>query len=803
MPRGVDRQGIFRDGAHRLIANRREAGALRRQERGVLNELQSLGTVRRLRHPALPSVALRALLGSVAFGCALTGASASAQTSASSPQAEAPPPIDPDAPLPPLAPIGDDPFGDLDPNAPLAELPAVPGLPEVAWPDPAAPIPPLQPLTPPQLANEGAVSNLPGSAEDPLVAQLPPPVDGSRAAEAGEVVPIPPAVKLAPPSDAPTLDADETQTAVAPIGETRRYSVAVQGFADLPEEDWLEERFDELSALRAADGDSANGAQINRRLREDIELATQLLRNAGYYDAEVAAEVRRSGDRWQIVLNSEAGRQYIYREVTVAGLDAAGEAESSRLRPAFGNPIGDPIAVGDPIDADILIGSQKNLRYEMRETGYPFAEIGEETVVVDHETFDGTLNQPVTPGARLRFGEIIADDGGLLGSRHLQQIARFSPGEWYRASSVEDLRRALIATGLVSSVEIAPRAAIDGETVNLNVGITPGPQRTLAGLLGYSTGQGLRAEASWEHRNLFPPEGALILRGIIGTREQLASVTFRRNNWRERDRVLTAQALVSNIESDAFTAQAIHLSGRIERPSTLIYQKIWSWAVGAEVLGTDELAFVPALNGEAKRRYVIAGAFGLVSYDRSNSLLDPTRGFRLTARLAPEISFLQGTFGYVRGQLDGTYYRPINDRIVLAGRARVAGIVGASRDDIAPSRRLYAGGGGSVRGYGYQRIGPLAPNGRPIGGTSLIEVAAEARIRAFGNFSIVPFIDAGNVYPTALPSFSDLGEMRFGAGIGVRYATNFGPIRVDLGTPLNPRPGDSRIAVYVSLGQAF
>ena len=293
------------------------------------------------------------------------------------------------------------------------------------------------------------------------------------------------------------------------------------------------------------------------------------------------------------------------------------------------------------------------------------------------------------------------------------------------------------------------------------------------------------------------------MRGIIGTREQLASVTFRRNNWLERDRVLTAQALVSNIESDAFSAQTIHLQGRVERPSTLIYQKVWSWAAGAEVLGTDELAFVPALNAEAKRRYVIGGLFGLLSYDRSNNLLDPTRGFRLTGRIAPEISFLQGTFAYARGQLDGTYYRPVGDRTVLAGRVRLAGIVGASRDNIAPSRRLYSGGGGSVRGYGYQRIGPLAPNGRPLGGTSLIEFAAEARIRAFGNFSIVPFIDAGNVYPTALPSFSDIGSMRIGAGVGVRYATNFGPIRVDVGTPLNPRPGDSRIAVYVSLGQAF
>jgi translocation and assembly module TamA len=105
-----------------------------------------------------------------------------------------------------------------------------------------------------------------------------------------------------------------------------------------------------------------------------------------------------------------------------------------------------------------------------------------------------------------------------------------------------------------------------------------------------------------------------------------------------------------------------------------------------------------------------------------------------------------------------------------------------------------------VRGYGFQRLGPRDPVfDDPIGGRSLAEFAIEARVR-LGDFGIVPFLDGGNISTSPLPKFEDL---RFGAGIGVRYHTRFGPIRVDLGTPLNPRPGDSRLAVYVSLGQAF
>ena len=143
----------------------------------------------------------------------------------------------------------------------------------------------------------------------------------------------------------------------------------------------------------------------------------------------------------------------------------------------------------------------------MRETGYPFGDVGEELVTIDHDTRLGDLDQPVVPGARLRFGGIVVDDGGLLGARHIQRIARFRPGEWYRQSAVEDLRRALIGTGLVASADIAPVQG-DGDTVDLSIGLDRAPPRTIAAAIGYSSGEGFRLEGSWEHRNMFPPEAA-------------------------------------------------------------------------------------------------------------------------------------------------------------------------------------------------------------------------------------------------------------------------------------------------------
>ena len=225
----------------------------------------------------------------------------------------------------------------------------------------------------------------------------------------------------------------------------------------------------------------------------------------------------------------------------------------------------------------------------------------------------------------------------------------------------------------------------------------------------------------------------------------------------------------------------------------------WTWSYGAELTASKEDDTVKATGAPRRRQYLTGALPSSLSYDGSDDLLNPTRGYRLAARVSPELSLQGSAFGYVKAQVDGSTYVPLGGRTVIAGRARFGSIIGASADRIAPTRRFYAGGGGSVRGYGYQKIGPLDVNGDPAGGRSLAEFSIEARVR-FGDFGVVPFLDAGNLYTAKLPSFQHL---RYGAGLGVRYYTSFGPIRVDVGTPINRRSGDSRIAVYVSLGQAF
>jgi translocation and assembly module TamA len=203
------------------------------------------------------------------------------------------------------------------------------------------------------------------------------------------------------------------------------------------------------------------------------------------------------------------------------------------------------------------------------------------------------------------------------------------------------------------------------------------------------------------------------------------------------------------------------------------------------------------------RTFLIAALPVTLGYDGSDNLLDPTRGFRLSGWISPEYSGHGASLTYARTQIDASAYHPVSDRVVVAGRIRLGTILGASSYDIAPSRRFYSGGGGSVRGYGYQQLGPKDVEGDPIGGRGLAQFALEARVRLKqfgGNFGVVPFFDGGSLTTKAVPDFS---AWRFAVGLGVRYYSSFGPIRVDLGVPLNRQKGDGPVAVTVSLGQAF
>ncbi|WP_375402565.1 BamA/TamA family outer membrane protein [uncultured Sphingomonas sp.] len=673
----------------------------------------------------------------------------------------------------------------------------------------------------------------PQAAEEPIVpeaefdAALPPLSDDLNA-------PLEPMRDTAP---APLPQADTTRTgpavgeAIAPVGPEDAQlaqpleplgtfnSTPLQSAVDVADADTPELRYDTvvtgldtlqltdewraLSALREGDGKAGNAIQVAERAREDERLAVRLMKSLGYYDATASSTVEQDAARKRLraTVAATPGRLYTLSSVAVRA-DATTPPDLVRREL--------PLRVGDAIEAALIQGAEANVLLTLPQQGYPFVEVGERDILLEDAAPTGAYTLPIATGPRSSFGRITTAGDPVFDLAHLNVFPRFKAGELYDARRVDDLRDALVATSLFGTVAVEPqrtgRAGPDGtEQVDLLVRQSKGPARTLAGEGGFSTGQGVRVEASYTHRNLFPPEGALIASAVAGTQEQGLAATFRRSNAGRRDRTVSFTASVAHSTYDAFEAYTGTLSGRISYDSTPIWQKPLTYAYGFELVGTNEQTydfdFEYFLGRGARRRqtYFIAALPGMAQFDRSDDLLNPTRGYRLKLNVSPETSVQGGVSPYVRTMAEGTYYQPVSDRLVIAGRVRTGSILGVDRNDLAPSRRYYGGGGGSVRGYGFQRLGPFDPNGEPVGGRSLTEFALEARYR-FGDYGIVPFIDAGNSYESILPRVSN---MRFGAGIGGRFYTNFGPLRVDVATPLNPRPGDGKIALYISIGQAF
>lgn len=657
--------------------------------------------------------------------------------------------------------------------------------------------------TPQEQESEASAIDLPPPFDEEEVAQLPildlgtpqqeatPSIQTDPFAEVLEL-PIPAAVAL----EAVRIDA----------GLELAFPVELEQF---PPKKGFIERFRQLRDAERFGGDTENISLRAAWIRADRALLERQLRAYGYYDARIWRQVAERTDLANVDSTDQVvslavipGERYRFGTIDLGQLQSA--PDYPQLRQTFA------ILPGDPLMSDRIVDRREALAIDLGESGYPFAQLDQPELLIDHARSEGDLTLAVDPGGKFVFGEITSDKPGFLSARHISRIARFEPGEIYKRSVEEDLRQALLATGLVSSVTITPRPVSKPEgdeagELAMDVSLEKGRLRTIAGAIGYGTEDGLKLEASWEHRNLFPPEGALKVRGIVGTRQILAGVGFHRNNFRGRDQLLSLDAYASDIETEAVEARTIGLRASFERQSNLLFQKALSWQVGAEALLTDERNRVIDGIARPRQEYLVGSLFGRVTFDRSDSLLDPKQGFRASVFVAPEYSHAFGeSVVYARAQADLSAYVPASDSITLAARARVGTIQGAAPFQVAPSRRLYAGGGSSVRGYGYQAVGPRNDLGEPTGGASLVELSAEARIGTAlfdGALQVVPFFDLGAVSIESVPDFH---FVKYGAGLGIRYNMGFGPIRVDVGVPLNRNPMfDSPVAVYISLGQAF
>lgn len=559
----------------------------------------------------------------------------------------------------------------------------------------------------------------------------------------------------------------------------------------------LADLLDKVSELKTLEGrQPASEEALRRRADRDLVRLADAAHSLGYWDARFGYQVDAAAQPQKVTVKVAPGPLYRVASVAVLGPDGRPLAIPPAAAPL-------PLKPGDPARTAPVLAAQAALLTALGDSGHPFAKLDRRRVVIDHRSHTMAVTYKLSPGPAMRFGGVAIKGLKTLNPGYVERRLRWRGGAAYDAAKVEATRRALIESGLFSTVRITPQAEPGRPgSAQMTIDATERPHRTIGAGLGYNTSQGAAARVFWENRNLFGNAEYLKLSATGGQQVYGLNANFRRPDAFATDQDFLATAEIANETPSAYHSRRALATAGFER--RFGRELTGGVLLEGEKANVEELADLSTLtSAQHTQRYTLVGVPAYIKLDTTDNLLSPSRGWRAQLSVTPAHTFSSPNLSFVTNLLSASTYWPVgaNGRTILAGRVALGTLDGAPLLQLPADQRIYVGGGGTIRPYGYQLAGPLAPNNEPIGGKSSLVMNFEARIKVTDTIGVVPFVDAGSYYETSLPQLDQ--RLLYGVGLGLRYYTPFGPLRLDLATPLYKRSADSWIQVYISLGEAF
>lgn len=557
---------------------------------------------------------------------------------------------------------------------------------------------------------------------------------------------------------------------------------------------WLQDELNKLRKTSSVLKAYTDPKDIARYERGTLQ---KLLRSRGYYNAQV----HESLEAGKIYYRISPGQIYRIKAISVFMPD--------HLQQGFS---GVKSKIGDPLDAKKVISDIAAIKKYLNTHACLFTiDVKYEATIINNE-YSARLVYRVPPSPEVNLGKLRLEGLTTVDKDYLRNKLKLKPGDCFNRNKIDIARLNLLQTNLVAVDKVNISAPYHG-VVDITFMLKERKHRTISWGIGFTSDEGAGVSAGWEHRNIFHHGEKLKIETKLYNLNQSLKSELSIPNFFRDDQSFTTTAEISKEERESYDSRAATIDGTISR--SLSKHRIAS--IGSELKfstikeekSTEENLI--ETNSPDENFQLLSFPLGF-KIDTTDKLLDARRGATAAIEVNPYFNLSKKNTNFVKNTLVLTGYltaAKLRYTPTLAVRVKVGVISGINTEDIPADERFYAGGAGSVRGYGYQDLGPTRRTAgsstslEVIGGRALSELSLEGRFRFTKNWGGVIFLDGGNAYADPIPRFDS--TLRWGAGIGIRYITSFAPLRLDLAMPLERRTefDDPKVHIYVSLGQAF